>query len=376
MTKISRVEARPLDVPVTVDIGGRRHETSMGICYVEVETEDGLVGHGISAITQVDVVAAAVNSVAPSALKGESPLDSEKIWDRLYWTLTPRGQSGIGAHAIAAIDVAIWDLKGRMLGQPVWRLLGGARRRVACYATFGFDFYGRDEIAAAAKEWVERGFRHLKMTVGHEALRRRDSGRPVAEVIAEDARRVQAVREAVGPDVALYIDANCSLDHVHAARLARDVEELDITFFEEPITQNDARQMAELRRATRIPLACGQNEGTAFRFRELLAAGSVDVLQPNVVITGGFTQCAKIAALAAAHNAPVANGGAWIHYNMHLQAGVSNGTLCEYHNLAVEAYKQLSDDLAEPSDGWLEMDDRPGLGFSIKPEAAREFARR
>jgi len=373
VSKISRVQARPVVIPVTLDVAGSNRSTTMSICYVEVETDDGLVGHGISAICDVNIVASAVNEVADTII-GENPLDNEKIWEKLYWTLTPRGQSGIGSHAIAAIDVAIWDLKGKILGQPIWRLLGGARKRVPAYATFGFDFYTRDELAAAAKEWVGRGFSNLKMTVGHNALRNRDSGETVDEVIAEDARRLRAVRDAVGPDVKLYIDANCSLDFFHALKLAQSIEELDIQFFEEPVTHNDTRHMAELRRAVGIPLACGQNEGVAVRFRELLAANAVDVLQPNVVITGGFTQCAKIAALGASYNTSIANGGAWIHYNMHLQAGVSNGTLGEYHYLAIEAYKRISDDLIEPVGGWLEMDERPGLGFTIKPEAIEEFA--
>jgi L-alanine-DL-glutamate epimerase-like enolase superfamily enzyme len=373
MPKIARIAAWPLSVPVTLDIGGRKASTSMGICYVEVETEDGLTGHGISAITDVSVAAAAVNSRGAETVVGVNPLDSERIWERLYWELTPRGQSGIGMHAIAAIDVAVWDLKGKLLGQPIWRLLGGARERVPVYATFGFDFFGRDELAEAARQWMVRGFRDLKMTVGHNALAQRGPQRPVGEVIAEDARRVRAVREAVGPEARIYLDANCSLDHFHASRLAREVKDCNIAFFEEPITQNDARQMADLRRQVGIPLACGQNEGTAFRFRELLAAEAVDVLQPNVVITGGFTQCAKIAALAQTHNAPVANGGAWIHYNMHLQAGVANGTLCEYHHLAVVAYSQLAHGLPEPENGWLRLPETPGLGFDIKPEAVAEF---
>ena len=373
MAKIARVSARVLDVPATLDLGARKKTQIMAICLVEIETDDGHKGHGITAITDAAIAAAAVNSKAAGMLVGENPLDSERIWEKLYWLLTPRGQSGIGAHAIAAIDVAIWDLKGKILGQPVWRLLGGARSTVPVYATFGFDFFSKDELAAAAKDWVAKGMRDLKMTVGHNALAERGRERPLNDVIAEDARRVAAVREAVGPDVRLYLDANCSLDLFHATRLAQTVKEFGIAFFEEPITQNDARQMADLRRAAGIPLACGQNEGTAFRFRELLAAEAVDVLQPNVVITGGFTQCAKIAALGQTYNTPIANGGAWIHYNMHLQAGMSNGSLCEYHHLAVVAYEQLCDDLVKPKDGWMELDERPGLGFDIKPEAIKEF---
>ena len=289
--KIARVAATPLNVPLHVKLAGADRKTSLAACFVEVETDDGIVGHGFTSITEEDVIAQIVNGVAGPAIIGDDPLAHERIWDKLYWTLMPRGQTGYAAHALAAIDVALWDIKGKALGQPVWRLLGGARARVPVYATFGFGFFDREQLAAAAKLWVAQGFRRLKMTVGNEALRHRDA-RPLADVVREDAARVQAVRDAVGPDVELFIDANCNLDLYHAKKLAEMVK--PIAFFEEPITQNDALQMAELRRATGVPLACGQNEGLLFRFRDLLLREAVDYVQPNVVITGGFTQCIKV----------------------------------------------------------------------------------
>ena len=374
MTKIVRITATPLNVPLQITVLGLNRRASLSCCLVEVETDDGLTGHGFTAITEEEVVARIVEAVAAPAIIGDDALAHERIWDKLYWTLMPRGQTGYAAHALAAIDVALWDLKGKALGQPVWRLLGGARPRVPLYATFGFGFFDRDELAAAARLWVSQGFRRLKMTVGHEALRRRDQ-RPIADVILEDKARIEAVREAVGPDVGLYIDANCSLDLSHARRLAEMIRPCGITFFEEPLSQNDARQMAELRRLTGIPLACGQNEGLAFRFRDLLLHEAVDVLQPNVVISGGFTQCVKIAGLAAAFNVPIANGGAWSFHNMHLHAGLANGGLVEHHYLAVELCRQIYSGLPEPKDGWLELPDAPGLGFEVDRDAIRDLAR-
>ena len=197
----------------------------------------------------------------------------------------------------------------------------------------------------------------------------------MADVIAEDWERVRAVREAAGDGVEIYIDANCSLDHYHALKLARRLEPLGIAFFEEPITQNDVRQMADLRSKTTIPLACGQNEGLSFRFRDLLVAEAVDVLQPNVAITGGYTQCAKIAGMAQAFNVPIANGGAWIHHNMHLQAAMANGTLGEYHYVAVECCKQIYKGLPVPKDGWLDLPQAPGLGFEPDLDAIAEIAK-
>jgi L-rhamnonate dehydratase len=371
--KITRVAAHPLHVPLHILLPGIDRKTSLEACFVEVETDAGIVGHGLGAITRETVIAGIVNSVIAPAVTGDDPMAHERVWEKLYWLLTPRGQSGFGSQALSAIDIALWDIKGKALGQPVWRLLGGARERVPLYATFGFDFLDRAELAAAAKLWVAQGYRRLKMVVGHEALRHRER-RPLMEVITEDAARVQAVRAAVGPDIELFIDANCSLDLRHAGRLAALVEPCGIAFFEEPITQNDALLLAQLRRSTGIPLACGQNEGLISRFRDLLLHEAVDYLQPNVVNSGGYTQCLKIAGLAAAFNVPVVNGGAWPYHNMHLQAGVANGGLVEMHYLAVELCRRIYHGLPEPADGWLTLPDIPGLGFEPNRDVIAELS--
>jgi L-alanine-DL-glutamate epimerase-like enolase superfamily enzyme len=372
--KIASVKATPLNVPLHVTLAGADRHTSLACVHVEVETDDGLTGHGFTAITEEDVIAQIVNGVAGPALLGDDPMANEAAWEKLYWKTMPRGQTGYAAHAVAAIDLALWDLKGKALGQPVWRLLGGARSRVPVYATFGFGFFDREQLAAAARLWVAQGFTRLKMTVGNEALRNRDR-RPLAEVIREDAARVAAVRDAVGPEVELFVDANCNLDLYHAAALAEMIKPLGIGFFEEPLTQNDVQQMAELRRICGLPLACGQNEGLLFRFRDLLLNRSADILQPNVCISGGITQVTRVAGLAAAFNVPIENGGAWPFHNMHLHAGLSNGGMVEYHYLAVELCRQLYKGLPVPDAGWLTLPETPGLGFEPDRDAIRELAK-
>ena len=374
--KITRVHATPLHLPVSVNISGRTKTTSLSLCLVDIETDIGLTGTGMTAITEEEVIGAIVNDIASHALIGADPMRHEQLWDRLYWLLAPRGQSGYASHAMAAIDLALWDLKGKALDQPCWRLLGGARAQVPVYATFGFAFFERDELAAAAKSWVERGFKRLKMTVGHHGLQRRDEPRSLADVIAEDVQRIRAVREAVGAEVQIYIDANCSLDYVHALSLAQRVEQYGISFFEEPVTQNDIPNLLKLRAKTAIPLAAGQNEGLASRFRDMLVAQAVDVVQPNACITGGYTQCVRIAGMAAAFNTQFANGGAWPHHNMHLHAGLANGSLVEYHSVAVECCKLVYDGLPEPQNGVLSLPDLPGLGFTPNRDRIAELARR
>ena len=374
--KITRVHATPLNLPVSVSISGRTKTTSLSLCLVDIETDTGLIGTGMTAITEEEVIGTIVNNVASHALIGADPLRHEQLWDKLYWLLTPRGQSGYASHAMAAIDLALWDLKGKALDQPCWRLMGGARAQVPVYATFGFAFFERDELAAAAQSWVARGFKRLKMTVGHHGLQRRDEPRSLGDVIAEDVQRIRAAREAVGPEVQIFIDANCSLDYFHALALAQRVEPYGITFFEEPVTQNDIPNLARLRAKTSIPLAAGQNEGLASRFRDLLVAQAVDVVQPNACISGGFTQCVRIAGMAAAFNTQFANGGAWPHHNMHLHAGLANGSLVEYHAVAVECCKLVFDGLPEPQNGVLTLPELPGLGFAPNRERIAELAKR
>jgi L-alanine-DL-glutamate epimerase-like enolase superfamily enzyme len=243
------------------------------------------------------------------------------------------------------------------------------------YTTFGFGAYDRDELAAAARWWVEKGHKRLKMVVGHHGLQRRDEPRPLEAVIAEDARRVRAVREAVGEGVDLHVDANCSLDSFHATLLARSLEEYDLSFFEEPVKDNDIPSLLSLKNATRIPLAAGQNEGLAWRFRDLIASRCIDIVQPNVVIGGGFTQCARIAGMASAFNLPIANGGAWAHHNLHLHGGLANGGLVEYHYAAVKVCEAIYGTLPAPVDGWLELPQAAGLGFSPQRDRVKELSK-
>ena len=372
--KIARVTATPLRIPVEFTELGSDHTQTTSMCSTEIETDTGIVGYGITSITQCRVVSHAINHVAGPAILDMDPLAHEKIWNTLYWTMTPWGQSGYASHAISAIDLALWDIKGKALGQPVWRLLGGARERVEAYSTFGFSFLERDELADAARHMVGKGFRALKMQVGRPGLDDRKPHPSLGDIIKDDAARVRAVRDAVGPDIDIAIDAGCRLDLPHAVRLARNCEELGVAFFEEPIMQNDVALLAQMRRRTSIPLCAGQNEGLAYRFRDFLVNEAVDVVQPNVVITGGITQCVKIAGMAASFNVPISNGGGCPFHNMHLQAGVANGTVVEWQFNAVAACNAFFTDPPVPVDGWLEMPQEPGLGLTPDADAIRELA--
>jgi len=368
--KIVRVRAFALSYPGEFAHGGVRKPNDEIGGYFEVETANGLIGHGITAIVDPIAVANLTNQWLAPAVVGENAMDHEAIWSKLYWQLTPRGQTGVASHAISGVDIALWDIKGKALGVPIASLLGGARKEVPLYVTFGPSFLDRDELVTVARAMTSQGFKHLKMVVGQGALARRDT-RPMDQVIAEDTARVRAVREAVGNDVHLYIDGNCNFDYPSAERLVRALEPYRIAFFEEPLTHNDVRLMADLRRRTGVTLAAGQNEGMAYRFRDMLIAEAVDYVQPNVMITGGFTQTLKIAGMASAFNVAIANGGAGALQNMHLHAGLANGGFCEWHLPFMGLCRRIYRDMPEPKAGKVAIPAAPGLGFEPDRDAIR-----
>jgi L-alanine-DL-glutamate epimerase-like enolase superfamily enzyme len=171
------------------------------------------------------------------------------------------------------------------------------------------------------------------------------------------------VRDAIGPEIALALDAGNRLDYPNAVRLAKEAEPYNIAFFEEPITQNDPALMAQMRRLSRVPLACGQNEGLPFRFKQLLVADALDYAQPNVAICSGVTGALKVAGMAAAFNVPISNGGGHAPHNAHLQAGAINGSMIECHVGGFGAYDRMYEGLPTIKDGHLELTDAPGFGL-------------
>ena len=370
--KIVRVEATPLKIPISYAALGIDKPGTNNLTHVEVETDSGLVGYGVTSITQSRPVSEAVNSVLGPAIIDMDPLAHEKIWDVMYWTATPWGQTGYASHAISAIDLALWDIKGKALDMPVWRILGAARDRVPIYATCGFSFLDDDELVDVVKHVVADGFRGIKLQVGRFDARPEKGAPSLVEIIAGDIRRVGKVREAIGPDIELAVDAGCCLDLLSARRLCENIQQLDIAFFEEPIRQNDVRLLAQLRQLTSIPLSAGQNEGLGYRFRDMLLAEAVDFIQPNVIITGGLTECLRIAGLASGFNMKIAgNGGGAPMHNVHLQAGVSNGTAVEYQYKAVAAMEVLYGQAPRHENGCMIPPDAPGHGLSIDPDVVR-----
>ena len=333
------------------------------IVFVRVDTDEGITGYGLTGGIQRFGVRELINKELGPLLKNRNPLETENLWNLMYLTHNPRSQTGVWSSAVSALDIALWDIKGKHYKEPVWRLLGGARKQVPAYITFGLLEFDRDQLVAMAKNFVHQGQDKLKLVVAIN-----DAQDPV-----EDAARVKAVREAVGDNVQLMMDANYLFSFSNALDLAKRVEPFRITWFEEPVYGNDALLLADLRRKTTIPISAGQNEGSKFRHRELLLHGSVDILQPNVCYVGGYTEGAKVAAMAQAFNIPIANGGGWPHHNMHLQGAMANGWRVEYHYLMWRVGETIYKNPPGPEKGWVTLPETPGLGLEPNEEALAEY---
>ncbi|MBM3940360.1 MAG: mandelate racemase/muconate lactonizing enzyme family protein [SAR202 cluster bacterium] len=358
--KITRVSATSHVVPVPAPLLHEKQNRAM--VFVQVETDEGLTGYGLTGPIQRHGTREFINREVARQVIGMDPVDTERIWQKLYLELNPRAQTGVWSSGVSAVDIALWDIKGKKLGMPVWRLLGGYQNPVPAYITFGLLEYDIDQLVEVAKGYVAQGEDKLKMVVAING----------ANDPMEDARRVRAVRDAIGPKAQLSIDANYLFNFTDALKLAKLTEGM-VEWFEEPIYGNDARLLHDLRMRTSTPISAGQNEGHRFRHRELLVNNAVDILQPNVVYCGGYTEGVKIAAMAQAFNLKIANGGGWPHHNMHLQAAMSNGWRVEFHYLMWKLGEMIYKDPPGPNKGWTTVSDKPGLGLEPRFDALKEF---
>lgn len=325
---------------------------SLTFLHCRVSTDEGTVGEGLTGRFLADQVAHLLNGGIAAACKGMDPLDIEAITAKLAKQFNPRQATGVFVSAMSALDLALWDIRGKALRQPVAKLIGGARGAVPAYATAGMPAFSESELVQACKSALDAGFHGAKILVG--------TGRS----LAEDAQRIRAVRRAVG-DAPLMLDANCAFTVAEAKRLAMLVADCDIAFFEEPVRGNDIPALAELRRATPVPLASGQMIQSISWFRDALAAGALDVLQPNAAFCGGISAMLRILVLAEAHGVPVTGAGGFEAANLPAMAGHAHGGMLEVHG-AHGALRERFASEPEFSKGLLCVPAAAGLGFSLK----------
>jgi L-alanine-DL-glutamate epimerase-like enolase superfamily enzyme len=371
--KIAAIDLVELqNIPVTPPVFKQPLRT--GVRLVQVKTDTGLVGLSQLGGFMHSAGAAFIKQELAPFLIGKDPLENERLMHQMLWKFNTRAHSGVWNFAVSSIDVALWDIKGKYYNTPVWRLLGGAQKSVPAYITFGLRAYSRDELAEAAKYWADNGQRRLKIQVGRSNIRgdmdpAGASGEHREDNPAEDEARVKAVRETVGDDAEIMVDANCLMKLDNAVRWCKRFEPYNLMWFEEPIVHNDPHLLAQLRKQTSIPIAAGQWENF-FKLGDLVKQESVDFVNIHVLSVGGFTMGMKAAGLAHAFNLPIGNGD---HFDFHLQAAVPNGWRAEIHVNNWLTANVVYKDLPKLSDGWVTLTEKPGLGVELNEETVKEF---
>ena len=342
------------------------------ICLVKITVDDGTYGWG-EGYGPATVVRAGIEFLAPLVV-GEDPLQVEAIWNKMHLRALDYARRGVLVAAISAIDIALWDLRGKLLGQPVSVLLGGRRREsVKVYAT-GMYFVETDDLAdklaAEAESYAAQGFRAVKMKVGLG--------------VETDVRHARAVRRAIGDEVDLMVDANHAYSFNEALRFAQQIEELDISFFEEPVSPEDYDGYRELRQRTSIAIAGGECEYLLEGFRHLLSRRCVDFAQPDICGAGGLSECKRIIALARAYHTNVIphSWGSGIAFaaGLHLVSTIDvlpgrlrmPEPLLEMDRSENPLREKLTTTFSV-EDGRVAAPTAPGLGVDVDPDALAEF---
>ncbi len=387
--RIKTVQAWWVQIPIEAS---RQHRSDFGqlttfdAAIVRIETDDGLVGwgEGKNAAGSAGNYAALVHmlnhEIAPKLI-GLDPGNISVIWEMLYngvrqekalaggHAMPELSRRGHSVAAISAVDIALWDLLGKSLGQPVWRLLGGKKAdRMPAYASGGWA--AADKIGEQLQSYIASGgFKSVKMRVGIM------DGAPHVS-----AARVKAARKALGPDVELMVDAHGTYTVAGAKRFMHLVEDCDLAWFEEPVIADDKPGMAEVRAAGSIPIATGESEATRFAFRDLAMLRSADIFQPDPAFCGGITEAMRIGAIASAFNlrfAPHLWAGAPCFFSgLHVCAASPASFVIEYSLGANPMIHDLVEETIEARDGMIEIPDKPGLGFTINERFLKAHAKK
>ena len=374
--KISRIEAYVVEQQLDKPFYFSQFEfQTRQICLVKIVADDGTYGWG-EGYGPATVVKAGIEFLAPLVVD-EDPLQVEAIWSKMHLRSLDYARRGVLVAAISAIDIALWDLRGKLLGQPVSVLLGGRRReQVRVYAT-GLYFTETDDQVGAlvdeAQRYAAQGFSAIKMKVGLG--------------VATDLRHVRAVRQAIDADIELMVDANHAYSLSEALDFARQIEPLGISFFEEPLSPEDYDGYRELRQRTSIAIAGGECEYLLAGFRQLLSQRCVDIAQPDICGAGGLTEVKRIAALASAFQTNIIPHSwgtgiafaAGLHFVSTLDPVPGRLRMPEAMLEMDRSESALRDTLTRPqfkqAGGRVAVPTAPGLGVDVDPDYLARYTR-
>ena len=351
-----------------------RADSGQDALIVIVETDAGISGLG-----EVDSAPLAVKGVIEGGYShaitaglrylvlGEDPFETEKIWHKMYTQNIYAGRRGIAIQAMGGIDMALWDIKGKALGLPVWKLLGGGfHSKIRAYAS---TLFGEtpEETRDRGKRFIDQGFTAVKF-----------GWAPLGQSEKLDLALVSSAREGVGDDADLMIDAGLCYDTKTAIQRARQFEQYRPFWFEEPLQPDNYDGYRRLSESTSLRIAAGEEESNRLSYLELMDRGKIDIVQVDLTRCGGFTEAMKIASLAADRSLPVVNHGFTTYINvasaLHFLAAIPNSFILEY---VVEEGTVLRDEISSQDiamkDGWVQVPNSPGLGVTLNEEAVARY---
>jgi len=332
---------------------------------VRVETDEGITGIG-SASGNGELIEIIIAKVIKPLLVSMDPTDIDAIWDKAYFRGGHKefGTRGIGVVALSGVDIALWDILGKIRGLPLYQLLGGKRRdKVPVYAT---ALYPEEpsQVARRARAFAERGFHGVKIKVGFD--------------LDQDIRIVRAVREELGKNFIVMTDANQGYNVDVALKAADAFADCGAYWLEEPLFVEDIEGHAILREKGRTPIAVGENLHMRYAFENFILRGAVDFIQPDVARAGGISEIKKIAALAARHKVPVSfhtwGDGVALAASVHLSAALENSIVMELDYTDNPLREELLREPFKVQNGYLFPPERPGLGIELDPHAVERFA--
>ncbi|WP_276274048.1 mandelate racemase/muconate lactonizing enzyme family protein [Haloarcula litorea] len=367
--EIAAVESFPIEIPLESPVSfSNRTLTFRDHAVTRVRTESGLEGVGYSlGYETAPLIADAVESRLAPVVEGEDPRDTARLWEEMYEGNVQVGRHGLFLRAISTVDMALWDITAKAAGQPLHKLLGGYAESVPSYASGGYyrDDKGHEGLRAEVSRYLDEGHDTVKMKVGRRS-------------VDEEVDRVAAVRDEIGDDRTLLLDANGVWSSTtEAVRACRAFEPYDPYFIEEPVMIDRVETMAEVNDALSYPVATGELEGTRHNFARLHDTGAATVLQPDVTVCGGITEWLRIANHAAAYDVPIAPHYNW---NIHtsLLGAIENGLFIEYfyRDMDVKVFDDVVVDPVEPDDsGRIPLPDEPGHGVQLDEAALQEFSK-